>query len=402
MAIHNDHNVYILGAGFSYDAGMPLIGDFLLRMRDSHDWLEKQGMKSEAEAVSKVLDFRLKAASAAYWVTMDLENIEELFSLASAKGGDMDRHIRLAIAATLKFAASKQFPTRHSFGVNGPSKLFEWKDINSVAAGCPSWTKPQFDRSKPGPNPGYVGPFSVDSYAFDVARLLGMFQNGQPKGENTFITFNYDTILEQSLEALNVEYYYGFRPGTAFAVEGAKGVNILGGIPLLKLHGSTNWSRVNGEGVLNVRRPSQKALQEPLTPELLPPTWKKVIQTQLGDVWEEAIQRLSTATRVIIIGFSMPPTDMHFKYLLAAGFQTNISLRNIIFVKPNAENDLKDRVKKLLRGSDIDSGRIEFESATFRTFVRNYGGHVPKFNKLDRPFEEKVSFQNYGDSLAVD
>ena len=60
-----------------------MIKNFLLRLRDSHPWLEQQGRHDEAKAVQRVLEFRLKAASAAYWVTLDLENIEELFSLAS-------------------------------------------------------------------------------------------------------------------------------------------------------------------------------------------------------------------------------------------------------------------------------------------------------------------------------
>ena len=63
--LHNNHNVYILGAGFSHDAGLPLISDFLVRMRDSHEWLENQVRNSEAVAIDKVLDFRLNAASAA-------------------------------------------------------------------------------------------------------------------------------------------------------------------------------------------------------------------------------------------------------------------------------------------------------------------------------------------------
>ena len=37
----------------------------------------------------------------AYYVTLDLENIEELFSLASAAKGNMDTSIRTAIAATI-------------------------------------------------------------------------------------------------------------------------------------------------------------------------------------------------------------------------------------------------------------------------------------------------------------
>ena len=104
MELKNDHTVYILGAGFTRDAGLPLISDFLVRMRDSHPWLISQHRKPEADAVQKVLEFRLQAASAAYWTNLDLENIEELFSLASASAANISPDIQLAIAATLDFA----------------------------------------------------------------------------------------------------------------------------------------------------------------------------------------------------------------------------------------------------------------------------------------------------------
>jgi hypothetical protein len=84
---YNDRNVYILGAGFSAEAGLPVIRDFMNRMRDAAAWLEEQGdRKEEVTAIEGVLDFRLRAASASYRVPLDVENIEELFSLASASG----------------------------------------------------------------------------------------------------------------------------------------------------------------------------------------------------------------------------------------------------------------------------------------------------------------------------
>src|SRR5258708_40256032 len=95
-----DHNVYILGAGFSRDAGLPLVNDFLGRMGDclDSDSLEPRGR----EAIQKVFEFRLKAAAAAYRAKLNVENIEELFSLASAlEGGNDSDYIPRAIAATL-------------------------------------------------------------------------------------------------------------------------------------------------------------------------------------------------------------------------------------------------------------------------------------------------------------
>ncbi len=84
---HNDHNVYILGAGFAADAGLPLIYDFMERMRDAAAWLAEQGGRdTEVNAIEEVLVFRHRAAGAAYRTPLDVENVEELFSLASARG----------------------------------------------------------------------------------------------------------------------------------------------------------------------------------------------------------------------------------------------------------------------------------------------------------------------------
>src|SRR5437879_2924510 len=102
--IHRDHNVYILGAGFSRDAGIPLTNDFLNYMRDSVDWLSNEKREAEITSVGEVFNFRLKAAGAAYRTKIDIENIEELFSLASASEGDpLDIDIPTAIAATLAY-----------------------------------------------------------------------------------------------------------------------------------------------------------------------------------------------------------------------------------------------------------------------------------------------------------
>lgn len=105
--LNNNHNVYILGAGFSVDRGLPTIKDFMLAMRDAHEWLESNNRTKEAQAIADVLDFRLQAASAAYRVKLDLENIEELFSLASASASKgLAKKIQFAIAATLDYRLS--------------------------------------------------------------------------------------------------------------------------------------------------------------------------------------------------------------------------------------------------------------------------------------------------------
>jgi len=60
-----DNNVYILGAGFSAAAGIPVLNNFLYDMRSSVSWLLANNRLDELSAVREVLNFRKRAASAA-------------------------------------------------------------------------------------------------------------------------------------------------------------------------------------------------------------------------------------------------------------------------------------------------------------------------------------------------
>ena len=103
--IFNDHNVYVLGAGFSREAGYPLIADFTMKMRDAYEHFRTRAQPSELEAIRSVLDFRRQAASATERVPLNLENIEEVFSLAAATGdAALNQNLTSAIAATLDYA----------------------------------------------------------------------------------------------------------------------------------------------------------------------------------------------------------------------------------------------------------------------------------------------------------
>ena len=75
--IETNHNVYLLGAGFSWGAGMPLVKEFLNKMRDSVDWLRSENREDESKAVQSIFEFRLRAAAGAYRAQINIENIEE-------------------------------------------------------------------------------------------------------------------------------------------------------------------------------------------------------------------------------------------------------------------------------------------------------------------------------------
>ena len=68
-----DKNVYILGAGFSYDAKIPLMNDFMDKAR--HLWALKYG-----QFVS-VFEYARRLLSSSRVLAHNVDNIEELFSL---------------------------------------------------------------------------------------------------------------------------------------------------------------------------------------------------------------------------------------------------------------------------------------------------------------------------------
>jgi hypothetical protein len=199
--IFPNHNVYILGAGFSVDAGLPVIANFLNRMRDSVDWLVERDWERERKAVQQVFQFRLQAAGAAYRIGIDVENIEDLFSLASASEGDQTGSIKSeqlssAIAATLEFAQSNTHQKHKTEVFINKSPVNEFPE---------SW---QVNRVNVG---GKDMMQSVDAPTYHIygGILSGRYCDSHNQ-QNTVLTFNYDTLLEDALFEQKIPFTYGF------------------------------------------------------------------------------------------------------------------------------------------------------------------------------------------------
>jgi hypothetical protein len=159
-----------------------------------------------------------------------------------------------------------------------------------------------------------------DLYKALLASLLGRL--GDKPGKNTIITFNYDLLVEEALTALTLK--------TSYRLSQTEQPD---GVPLLKLHGSLNW--IERQGTIDAVGSYDDVRAQSEAPALIPPTWKKTFPRSMASIWGHAATALRTATRIIVIGFSLPETDLHFKYLLASGLAGNISLRKIAFVGPD-------------------------------------------------------------------
>ncbi|MBU2772623.1 hypothetical protein HMI48_01440 [Acidithiobacillus ferrooxidans] len=319
---HTDHNVYILGAGYSAEARLPVMSNFLSVMQKVR--VAGSLAKDEKEAIDQLLQFRLELAGASNRINLDLDNIETLFSLTASQimeGGHIldktDRlrsKIQLAIGATLNYCQNEYYELPISsredrtFGPDGVAL-----DFFDFSAGIMSGT-------------------------------LGALKGNQNQ-ENTIISFNYDTLLEDSFSKNQIYFSYGYGMPRSKSQDLLLVPDVPGQrncVTLLKLHGSLNWSETPIKGADGLAVNIYKDYKELRTkspdriPTLMPPWWKKDPTGFTTSSWANAAKKLQTATRIIIIGYSLPVTDQYVKYLLGAGLSKNISLSSVWVVNNNA------------------------------------------------------------------
>ena len=228
---------------------------------------------------------------------------------------------------------------------------------------------------------------------------------GAPSNDrvNTIITFNYDLLVEDSLDRLGLAYDYGLRSSSVVfdSTARCKQTSDSQAMKVLKLHGSVNWAAFDEQLKVKVYGDYEAVLNANRSPLLVPPTWRKAF-SELSAVWDDAVGSLQTATRIIIIGYSMPSTDQHFKYLLAAGLQGNISLRTLLFVNPGL-NELKDSFYEIFRQQYLERNVVEFMPCTVARYLGDphltakinrsmTGGPISSANMMD-PDPREMEFR---------
>lgn len=298
--------VFVLGAGASKQDGAPLMYEFL----DVAKQLHALGVfESDAARVANVFKAIGQLQAVHSKAELDIVNIESVFSafemaktIGSFPGKD-DQEIevlladlRLLIALTLE--RSIKFPVYQG---------------NSIEP--------------------------TDTYASFVDLICHLRDKARPVRSVSVITFNYDIALDFACHhgQLAVDYALGSQPHPR-------------AVPILKLHGSLNWStcpKCSGTVVpvtfqqylgghrgfmhepRSVVMPFTKRFHqfkhdcgEPLesSPVLVPPTWhKQDYHRTISGVWRRAAKELSEAENVFVLGYSLPPSDSFFRYLFALG-----------------------------------------------------------------------------------
>lgn len=353
--------VYIIGAGASVDVGAPLLKDFLVSAKMLY---YKGTIQDKRESFKLVFDWINTLRGASYYIDIDLDNIEHVFSLAemhSQVGGNDGKVLCDALVDVITLTLD------NSIEISARESHIEFS--NSYSALAQKLKKNNGIRAS----------------------------HGENASENVFISFNYDPVLDYSFEELGVNY---FLPGESKS-----------GVKLLKLHGSTNWcicsmcekGKNNIQSILTnnlnlvqlldlgyrglrngrfpfevfgrvVKNTACKYCQEKgvLRPFIIPPTWsKRVNNGALQAVWSQIIEELKDAYQIIVIGYSMPQTDTFFQYLLTLGLQWNSVLNRVIVVNPDRSPETESRYRRVFSRSMYERSRIEYKPVKFEEFLKD-------------------------------
>jgi len=215
-------------------------------------------------------------------------------------------------------------------------------------------------------NPIKVGPASL-TYRL----VLGELDRVDCPEDLTVITFNYDLLVERTLEAISehgregVFWFPGcYRLKDADEIAGIDNSPEFSseeydheGVELLKLHGSMNWQSLH-----NSRKPTPQALfrtNRTLNivdstkiatslvrksgsrklygkPIIVPPISGKrgMMQEDVLALWKKAGKALHEADRVVIAGYSCPPLDLEARILISENLRSNEEKR-VYVIDPN-------------------------------------------------------------------
>jgi hypothetical protein len=313
---NSDKNVYLLGAGFSKEIGLPLQDEFLLVAREV--FFKNRTLFKHFE---NVFTYQDKLTRMKKYLNYPLLNLEHLFNLIEMDIFYSDNH-----------------------------------DISNIKN---DFTKlicdVLIDRT---PNPfchNSSGHLIMDNAYHRYISFISVLIKDDKKDlrlyEDTIISFNYDLVVEGAASIYNwkrsqdqshmhrginnlikfntifgkpniiidqiPQYFTKNRPNTYFPNQNLFSEDE-NSIKLIKLHGSINW----------------KTADDNAKTFIVPPTWNKS-DSQIRRLWDKAYKELIEAKRIIVIGYSFPETDIYVKSLLALALNENKILQNIYFINPD-------------------------------------------------------------------
>ena len=327
--------VFILGAGASRDAGAPTMREFLHVAEKIERAHRHHGIESD---IGFLLDSLGELQVIFAKSSLDLENIEAIYGTI-----EMARLIR-------------KFPGLPDEAIDRLSTAIKRTIIVTLERNV----RFHCSGGQMHPAPSYL----------EFAKLIFELNRNRQKHRASVITFNYDIALDYALFFAGIPADYCFGDG-------------IGCTRFLKLHGSLNWAhclecnkitpwhmshRFRADRVYSCPKEGDISLPmgsditstqltccgapriDPM-PVLVPPTWNKTeYHASLQVVWKQAATELSEAERIYVCGYSMPESDMFFRYLYSLGSASRTRLRQFTVFDPDETGNVERHYQDLVGG----------------------------------------------------
>jgi NAD-dependent SIR2 family protein deacetylase len=210
---------------------------------------------------------------------------------------------------------------------------------------------------------------------------------GQSRDPIAIISSNWDTVAESFINKMFTKRersstwidYCTFTHGKGISHINLKAKGFYN-IKILKLHGSLNWLHCSNCGRLfvdvenigiqkleceycnrSVPGGSSELILEPLiiTPTLL----KELNNLHIKSIWQNAFIELQEATDIYFIGYSLPYADFEFKYILKKAIRDDANM-NVILINRDKRNGTMKRYKEFF------GKRINFNVAGFSGWMK--------------------------------
>ena len=338
------NKVYILGAGFSRYAKLPLMNNFYSRSREIFKELNDD---DTIKAFKDVYKFWEKYSQVKSYMNVDLLNIEELLSI---------------IEMNSFLSEEKRNKKKNSYLIY----------LKTVIEKCTPDLK--FE------NLNYFVNSIEDIYSKFISLVFGInfnfdhkdkkFIERNRKNNNGIISLNYDLLLEKILQIINdykfneirntnqpfLDFYYGLDENNYSRLENyGKKISL----KYAKIHGSINFHKKDNNNI----------------PLIIPPTWNKTSEKEMKPVWQLAYELLKNSEEIVFIGYSLPETDLYVKYLLINGINDCFNLKKITIVCPDDENEnIRRRYEKFFPLSFRNKGKgdvgFEFIPKRFEEWIK--------------------------------
>jgi hypothetical protein len=317
--------VYIIGAGFSYPAGIPIQAGLLERVRDLGVLnAPAAAVDSFFEAQATSLDF-ITAISRSK-VAPPLEDAFTLLDQTIATRGfclgytwhqlvEVREQLQRALVVVLHDAcrAVRKPDFYRDVVTHLLARGVDVDETNRASVLSLNWDS------------------VIEDAAFDVIRVLA--------AEGIFdVNFGCDTAALTSPSAHS--------PSLTQTARGVRNLNVL------KLHGSINWLRCpncqtlySSAGIIdplwdwffgktscpNCTSTTIATAAAPLQPFLITPTFLKVFDSShIQTTWQRAHHELALADEVVFVGYSLPIADFHLRALLRRAVRTDARITAVL------------------------------------------------------------------------